>query len=93
MRGSRQALPGRYYAPRSRSLSLTAAHAAGTPAAAPDHSKPNIIWIMADDMGYGDFGCYGQKRIATPNIDRFATEGTRFHAILRRLRRPLRRLA
>lgn len=40
--------------------------------------KPNIIWIMADDMGYGDAGCYGQKHILTPNIDRMAKEGTRF---------------
>ena len=40
--------------------------------------KPNIVWIMADDMGYGDLGCYGQKHIKTPNIDRLAKEGTRF---------------
>lgn len=40
--------------------------------------KPNIIWIMADDLGYGDVGCYGQQIIRTPNIDRLATEGTRF---------------
>lgn len=40
--------------------------------------KPNIIFIMADDLGYGDLGCYGQKRILTKNIDRLATEGTRF---------------
>jgi arylsulfatase A-like enzyme len=40
--------------------------------------KPNIIFIMADDMGYGDLGCYGQKLIQTPNIDRLAEEGTRF---------------
>ncbi len=40
--------------------------------------KPNIIFIMADDLGYGDLGCYGQKRIQTPNIDRLAREGTRF---------------
>ena len=40
--------------------------------------KPNIVFIMADDMGYGDAGCYGQKLIQTPNIDRMASEGTRF---------------
>ena len=40
--------------------------------------KPNIIFIMADDLGYGDLGCYGQKQIQTPNIDRLADEGTRF---------------
>lgn len=40
--------------------------------------KPNIILILADDLGYGDLGCYGQKRIQTPNIDRLAAEGLRF---------------
>ena len=39
---------------------------------------PNIIFIIADDLGYGDLGCYGQKRIKTPNIDRLAREGMRF---------------
>lgn len=41
-------------------------------------SKPNIIYIMCDDMGYGDLGCYGQPFINTPNIDRMAREGMRF---------------
>ena len=40
--------------------------------------KPNIIFIMADDLGYGDVGCYGQKKILTPNIDLLAAEGMRF---------------
>jgi len=40
--------------------------------------KPNIIYIMADDLGYGDLGCYGQQTIKTPNIDRLAAEGIRF---------------
>jgi len=40
--------------------------------------KPNIIFIMADDMGYGDAGCFGGKLIKTPNIDRIAAEGMRF---------------
>src|SRR5436190_9779679 len=40
--------------------------------------KPNIIFILADDLGYGDIGCYGQKKIKTPNIDKLAGEGTRF---------------
>jgi len=41
-------------------------------------AKPNVIFILADDLGYGDLGCYGQKHIQTPNIDRLAAEGTRF---------------
>jgi arylsulfatase A-like enzyme len=40
--------------------------------------KPNIIFILADDLGYGEVGCYGQKLIQTPNIDRLAAEGMRF---------------
>jgi len=40
--------------------------------------KPNIIFILADDLGYGEVGCYGQKEIRTPNIDRLADEGIRF---------------
>ena len=40
--------------------------------------KPNIIFILCDDMGYGDLGCYGQKYIQTPCIDQMAEEGMRF---------------
>ena len=40
--------------------------------------KPNIIFILADDLGYGEVGCYGQKLIQTPNVDRLAAEGMRF---------------
>ncbi len=40
--------------------------------------KPNIIFILCDDMGYGDLACYGQPYINTPNIDRLASEGMRF---------------
>lgn len=49
-----------------------------TAARADDSMRPNIIFIMADDLGYGDLGCYGQKLISTPNIDRLAAEGMRF---------------
>src|SRR5205823_5565188 len=40
--------------------------------------KPNIVFVVADDLGYGDLGCYGQTKIKTPNIDRLAAEGVRF---------------
>jgi arylsulfatase A-like enzyme len=47
-------------------------------ASAPAASRPNIIFILADDLGYGDLSCYGQRRFATPNIDRLASGGMRF---------------
>jgi arylsulfatase A-like enzyme len=40
--------------------------------------RPNVVFILTDDMGYGDAGCYGGKFVPTPNIDRLAEEGTRF---------------
>ena len=40
--------------------------------------KPNIIFILADDLAQGDLGCFGQKKIKTPNLDRMAEEGLRF---------------
>src|SRR5690349_14810741 len=40
--------------------------------------RPNVIFILADDLGYGDLGCYGQTHIATPHIDALAAGGMRF---------------
>lgn len=40
--------------------------------------QPNIIFLLADDLGYGDLGCYGQQKIETPHIDQLASQGTRF---------------
>lgn len=48
------------------------------PTKEPGKNKPNIIFILADDLGYGDLGCYGQGKIKTPNIDTMASEGMRF---------------
>ncbi len=63
----------------SLSLSLLLAAFALLPASVPAaQTKPNIIFIHADDLGYGDLSCYGQKNFRTPNIDRLAAEGMRF---------------
>ena len=48
------------------------------PATARPGEKPNIVFILADDLGYGDLSCYGQQRFSTPNIDRLAAEGMIF---------------
>ncbi|MBI5395005.1 MAG: arylsulfatase [Verrucomicrobia bacterium] len=59
-------------------LTLLGVAATVAPVAAADDPKPNIIFILADDLGYGDVGCFGQKEIRTPNIDRLASEGMKF---------------
>ena len=50
----------------------------GAESSRPPETPPNIVWILADDLGYGDLGSYGQKRIQTPHLDRMAAEGMRF---------------
>ena len=47
-------------------------------ASAESNDRPNIIYIMADDLGYGDLGCYGQQTVLTPHLDQMAAEGMRF---------------
>ena len=49
-----------------------------TNVAADKNSQPNVVIINADDLGYGDVGCYGATKIRTPNIDRIAKQGRRF---------------
>jgi arylsulfatase A-like enzyme len=56
---------------------LGAAAASAAPALG-SATRPNLVFILADDLGYGDLGCYGQRRIRTPRLDRLAGEGMRF---------------
>ena len=61
---------------------LAARPAADAPAQ-PAGGKPNIVLILADDLGYGSLGCYGCSEVKTPNIDRLAASGVRltdFHS-------------
>lgn len=50
----------------------------GLASRAEDPERPNIIYIMTDDLGYGDLGCYGQRVVQTPHLDQLAAEGMRF---------------
>jgi hypothetical protein len=51
---------------------------AGVGGARPSTKPPNIVFILADDLGYADVSCYGRPALSTPNIDRIAAQGMRF---------------
>ena len=61
--------------------SSSAVSAASVPAPTPRPGPPDIIFMLADDMGWGDLGVYGHPVTRTPNIDRLAAEGSRFDAM------------
>ena len=46
--------------------------------------RPNVIFMLADDMGYSDVSCYGSKKVSTPNLDHLAAEGLQFTVFTRR---------
>ncbi|MEO0453119.1 MAG: arylsulfatase [Verrucomicrobiota bacterium] len=56
------------------SLAMSACHSSGQQ----PPKNPNVIYILADDLGYGDLSCYGQQKLKTPHIDRIAQEGIQF---------------
>jgi arylsulfatase A-like enzyme len=59
-------------------LTLTTGCSGSLRGKSPSAKQPNIIYILADDLGYAELGCYGQKKIKTPNIDKIAAEGMKF---------------
>ena len=63
---------------RRNFLGTAAAGAVSTLLPAQTMRRPNILFILADDLGYGNLGCYGAKEVKTPNLDRMAAEGMRF---------------
>src|SRR5436190_16803270 len=63
---------------RAALQSLAAGLASSLTASAQSSRKPNLIVLLADDLGYGDVGCFGSPDVPTPNIDSLAARGTRF---------------
>ncbi len=70
--------PSRFLRALAGCLALAAVGGAPALAAETAAPRPNVVLIIADDLGYGDLGCYGATRISTPNLDRLAAQGVRF---------------
>src|SRR5262249_44843614 len=64
--------------PRRLALWIAALACAAPAASAADAPRPNVVFVLADDLGWGDLSSYGATDLATPNIDRLAREGIRF---------------
>ncbi len=78
MAHSQRAITRRRFVQATAVSSLALAGLSFSRASRAQTSRPNIVFIMADDLGYADLSCYGQRDYTTPNIDRLAIEGVRF---------------
>ena len=66
--------------PRTRTLTVLLVSCLLLPVAVrAEQEKPNIIFLLADDLGYGDLGCFGSAVIKSPNIDRLASQGVKLN--------------